>query len=112
MNQVIITGRLGKDAYFQAATDDKKAFAAFDLAVNQGQDHDAMFVPCKAFGATAEKIGSKDLKKGDLILVQGSLDCSKVKDDQSGEYYGLGGVIVGYTEIQARKTPAQGQGDE
>lgn len=108
MNQVIITGRLGKDAYFQPAEDSKKAFAVLEVAVDQGEGRDGtkrepMWFHCKAFGVVAERIARKKLKTGDQMLVQGSMNCSTVKDEQSGEYYKLGEFVIGYTEIQTRK---------
>ena len=72
MNKVILLGRLVKDPEVKV-TSNGKTFARFTVAVNRryvgSEKHDADFIPCKAWGKTAEFVG-KFFGKGDRILIE------------------------------------------
>lgn len=72
MNHVILTGRLTKDPEIRY-TDSKKAVATFTLAVDDGRDSDgkrkSQFIPCVAWGKTAELIDQYFTKGNPLTVV-------------------------------------------
>lgn len=72
MNKVILLGRLVKDPEVKV-TSNGKTFTRFAVAVNRryasGAKHDADFIPCKAWGKTAEFVGNY-FGKGDRILIE------------------------------------------
>ena len=76
MNNVQLLGRLTKDVEL-AETKSKKVYARFSLAVPNGED--AMFIDCITFDKLAETI-EKYVKKGNRLLVEGSLNVSKYTD--------------------------------
>jgi single-strand DNA-binding protein len=75
MNHVILTGRLTKDPEIRY-TDSKKAVCSFTLAVEDGRDSDgkkkAQFIPCVAWGKTAELI-DQYFTKGKPLTVTGRI---------------------------------------
>lgn len=72
MNIVIEQGRLTKDPYV-AYTQGNTARATFTIAVDRvGKEKQTDFIPCVAWGKTAETIG-KYFKKGKPIIISGSL---------------------------------------
>ena len=78
MNNLIITGNLGKDPELKF-TPDAKAVANFSLAVGQRVKADgvwidgpAMWFQVKIFGAQAEKAVDR-LRKGDTVTVAGRI---------------------------------------
>jgi single-strand DNA-binding protein len=72
MNTVIEQGRLTKDPYV-AYTQGNTARATFTIAVDRaGKEKSTDFIPCVAWGKTAETIG-KYFKKGKPIIISGSL---------------------------------------
>lgn len=85
MNHVILTGRLTKDPEIRY-TDSKKAVASFTLAVDDGRDSDgkrkAQFIPCVAWGKTAELI-DQYFTKGKPLTVTGRITVRTY--DKNGE---------------------------
>ena len=75
MNHVILTGRLTKDPEIRY-TDSKKAVCSFTLAVDDGRDSEgkkkAQFIPCVAWGKTAELI-DQYFTKGKPMTVTGRI---------------------------------------
>jgi single-strand DNA-binding protein len=75
MNHVILTGRLTKDPEIRY-TDSKKAVCSFTLAVDDGRDSEgkrkAQFIPCVAWGKTAELI-DQYFTKGKPLTVTGRI---------------------------------------
>lgn len=79
MNKVILLGNLVADPEIRT-TQAGKAVANFRIAVrrnfkNQSGEYESDFLPCKAFGTTADIIG-KYFVKGSRILVEGSVQTS------------------------------------
>lgn len=76
MNRVILCGRLVKDVDVRY-TERGMCVASFTVACNRPakKDHpsEADFIPCKAFGKTAETIGNY-LAKGSRILLEGRIN--------------------------------------
>ena len=85
MNKLIITGRLCRDPEVKAIGENNMV-AKFTVAVNRNyKDKDgnrpADFIPCEAFGKTAEFI-SNYVTKGRLVEVDGEM---RVDQYQNGE---------------------------
>ena len=80
MNCVSILGRLTKDPDIRITKDDAGFYVLFTLASARGKDK-VSFIPCIAYGKTAETIGNY-IKKGTKIYVQGYID-TYIKDDKN-----------------------------
>ena len=86
MNKVILLGRLTKDPDVKT-TESGLTIANFSLAVNrkfvkEGEERQADFILCKAFGRTAEFI-AKYIAKGQQVAITGRIQTgSYMKDDQ------------------------------
>lgn len=75
LNQFTVAGRLTKDAKFFAESGDKKAMAAFTVAINNGKETDgtdrpATYVECTVRGKQANAIQAY-LVKGKEVIVTG-----------------------------------------
>lgn len=78
-NKIIIAGRLAKDPE-KKVSNDGKVFANFTIAVNRNFKADeADFFDCVCFGDTADYILNY-VRKGYLVLVEGSLQINKWAD--------------------------------
>ena len=80
INRIVLVGRLTKDPELRQATSGR-AITSFTLAVDgRGKKadgtKDTSFIPCVAFGQTAENM-SKFTRKGSLVGVDGTLNQRK-----------------------------------
>jgi single-strand DNA-binding protein len=86
MNKVLIMGRLTKEIELHTSKTET-IHTSFTLAVNrkfskQGEEKQADFISCKAFGKTAENI-AQCFKKGSMIVIVGRIQTgSYEKDDR------------------------------
>lgn len=85
MNKLIITGRLCRDPEVKAIGDNNMV-AKFTVAVNRNyKDKDgnrpADFIPCEAFGKTAEFI-SNYVTKGRLVEVDGEMRVDQYQNEE------------------------------
>ena len=85
MNKLILTGRLTKDPEVKAIGDNNMV-AKFTIAVNRNyKDKDgnrpADFIPCEAFGKTAEFI-SNYITKGRLVEVDGEMRVDQYQNEE------------------------------
>ena len=93
MNKVTILGRITKDLELKNAGE--TSVIKFNLAVNrrfvkQGEERQADFINCTAFGKTADTM-CKFLSKGRQIAIEGRL--------QTGSYTNKEGVKVFTTDV-------------
>lgn len=79
MNIVILRGNLARDPELRVVGDKRTSVVNFTLAVskeftkaNGEQDKVTSFIQCEAWDSGAESISSS-LKKGDLVMIEGSL---------------------------------------
>ena len=88
MNHVILTGRLTKDPEIRY-TDSKKAVASFTLAVDDGRDSEgkrkSQFIPCVAWGKTAELI-DQFFTKGKPLTVVGRISVRTYEKNGEKQY--------------------------
>ena len=85
MNNVQLMGRLTTDVEFTKGTKQKKGYAKFTLAVPRGKD-DADFINCVEFDKTGEII-SQYVKKGNRLIVEGSLNIRSYDDKDGNKQY-------------------------
>lgn len=97
MNAAIILGRLTRDPVIKA-TQSGMTIARFTLAVNRlnkkGQNPEADFINCVAFGKAADVIGNY-VYKGQRLLVEGRI--------QTGSYTSKNGEKKYTTEISVNR---------
>ena len=92
-----MTGRLTKDVEVRYSASTQMAVARFTLAVDRGgKDKGADFIPCVAFGKTAETL-EQYVGKGCRLGVQGHIQTGSYEKDGSKVY--TTDVIVDRTEI-------------
>lgn len=91
MNKVILAGRLTKDSEVRYSNDGK-AVAKFDLAVNRTFKRDgeaeADFFSCVAFGKTAESIDKCKISKGTKLLIEGEVRNNNYTNKEGQKVYG------------------------
>jgi len=93
MNIVVLMGRMTRDPQIRtiSAQSGDMSVVNFTIAVDRtGKDKGADFISCKAFGKTADAIGTY-FHKGQRIAVQGSI--------QTGSYTNKEGVKVYTTDV-------------
>ena len=90
MKKAIIKGRITKDVEIRR-TQSGKAVCSFHIACDNGKDkngqqYPADFIPCVAWGQTAEFI-QKYFPKGAEILVEGELKTRTYDDERGSKHY-------------------------
>ncbi len=98
MTNVSIYGRLTKDPDIRVTKDDENFYVLFTIASKQGVDKTS-FIPCTAFGKTAEVIGNY-FKKGSRIYAEGNLQ-SYEKDGK--EKLGVNVLRVDFVDSKSEK---------
>ena len=100
MNKVILCGRTCGD-WKTRKYGDNKSFVTNSLAISEGKDK-TEFVSVTAFGKTAEVL-YKYVKKGDMVLIEGSIHTSVSEKDGKKTYFTT--VVVFRAELlpNARK---------
>ena len=94
MNTVSLCGRLVRDPETKMTSSDLM-IASFTLAVDRkGKDKGADFIPCKAFGKTAEVI-AQYVKKGSMIGITGRI--------QTGSYDAKDGTKRYTTDVMVNE---------
>lgn len=84
MNKVMLLGRLVKDIEIRMAKDGK-AIGKFTLAIDNGKNKEASFIPVTVFGKTAENMANFT-KKGDKISVEGQITNNNWEKDGVKHY--------------------------
>lgn len=88
-NHITLIGRMARDPEVRYLGE--KVIANFTLAVerptkNSAGKHDADFIPCLAWGKTAELIGNY-VRKGNKIYVEGRLQVRNYDDKNGNKRY-------------------------
>lgn len=84
MNKVILCGRTCSE-WNTRKYGEGKSFVTNTLAISEGKDK-TEFVSVTAFGKTAEVL-YKFVKKGDMVLVEGSIHTSVSEKDNKKTYF-------------------------
>jgi len=109
-NRVVLIGRLTRDPefnYAQTGTAVCKCSIAVDREFSKNNEAD--FIPLVAFAKTAETMNNF-LKKGSLILVEGSLNIDKY-DDRDGNKKTFTKVVVNRFNFMEKKNASSNQTD-
>lgn len=109
MNKVILAGRTCSE-WKTHKYGDGKTFVTNSLAIQEGNDK-TEFVNVTVFGKTAE-IVYKYVKKGDMVLLEGSIHTSVSEKDGKKQYFTT--VVVLRAELlpNARKTKKESSESE
>lgn len=84
MNKVVLCGRTCSEWRARKYGEDK-SFVTNTLAIAEGKDK-TEFVSVTAFGKTAEVL-YKYVKKGDMVLIEGSIHTSASEKDRKKTYF-------------------------
>ena len=84
MNKVLLCGRTCAE-WKTRKYGDNKSFVTNSLAISEGNDK-TEFVSVTAFGKTAEVL-YKYVKKGDMVLIEGSIHTSLYEKDGKKQYF-------------------------
>ena len=108
MNKVILHGRCSKDPEVRTTASGTQ-YARFTVAVDRptkaGEEKKADFIPCIAWGKTAEFLG-KYFPKGKEILCEGRIQTGKYTTD-SGENRYTTDVVIDRVEFCGSKGDAK-----
>lgn len=111
MNAAIVLGRLTRDPVIKA-TQGGMTIARFTLAVNRlnktGQNPEADFINCVAFGKTADAIGNY-VYKGQRLLVEGRIQTGSYTS-KSGEKKFTTEIAVNRAEFIEKRSESSTQG--
>ena len=113
MNNIVLLGRLTKDADIRS-TQSGKVVASFTLAVDrpytQNGKREADFIACQIWGKSAEVLG-KSVHKGQRILLEGRLQIRQYTD-KNGNKRTAAEVVTDRFEFIERKEQTEPQGME
>lgn len=109
MNKVILAGRTCSE-WKTHKYGEGKTFVTNSLAIQEGKDK-TEFVNVTVFGKTAEVV-YKYVKKGDMVLLEGSIHTSVSEKDGKNQYFTT--VVVLRAELlpNARKTKKESSESE
>ena len=110
MNRVILCGRLVKDVDVRY-TERGMCVASFTVACNRpakkGQTSEADFIPCKAFGKTAETIGNY-LAKGSRVLLEGRINTGSYTAKDGTKKYTTDVLLDRFEFVESRNGGSAG----
>lgn len=110
INNTTIIGRITKDLV-PKMTANGKPTVAFSLAVQRDKDN-ADFVPCRAYGRTAELLTTY-CKKGSQIALNGSLHTYTTESDGAKQYHmEVIANIINFLDKKESTEPAQPSADD
>ena len=113
MNNIVLLGRLTKDADIRS-TQSGKVVASFTLAVDrpytQNGKREVDFIACQIWGKSAEVLG-KSVHRGQRILLEGRLQIRKYTD-KNGNKRTAAEVVADRFEFIERKEQTESQGME
>ena len=102
MNTVSLAGRLTSDPRTKMTSSDLM-IASFTLAVDRkGKDKGADFIPCKAFGKTAETI-AQYVKKGSMIGITGRIQTGSYDAKDGTKRYTTDVVVNEFYFLESKR---------
>ena len=111
MNKIILIGRLTRDPEIRYSTNDNNtAIARYTLAVNRpfrkNGEQQADFLPCIAFGKTAE-FAEKYLAKGMRVAVEGRIQTGSYTNQEGQKIYTTDVVVERQEFLEKRADNSQ-----
>ncbi len=116
MNKVILMGRLTRDAEVRYSQgDNSSAVARFSLAVDrrfarQGDEQNADFINCVAFGRTAEFL-ERFGRKGTKFVVEGRIQTGSYTNKDGQRVYTTDVVVENVEFAESKANSGNGGGD-
>lgn len=115
MNKIMLMGRLTRDVEMRySANDNNKAIARYTLAVNrpyrQNREQEADFLPCIAFGKTAE-LAEKYLAKGMRVSIEGRIQTGSYTNREGRKVYTTDVVVERQEFLEKRADNSQSYTD-
>ena len=104
--KIIVLGNTIGEAKVKRAKDSGAVYADFTVACSGRKGGQTVFYPVRVFGKAAE--ACKSIKKGDRILVEGSLEVSEYTDAGGQERRAYRILATAYRWLE--KSGGQGQG--
>jgi single-strand DNA-binding protein len=101
MNNVCLFGRIANELELKSTTSGK-SICNFNLAINKYNSDDANFIPCRVWDKVAENL-TRYKKKGDQIVIVGSIETSDYEKDGEKRKY----VYVNVNQIHYVATANQ-----
>lgn len=110
MNKVILMGRLTRDPEIRySQSDPNMAVSKYTLAVDRmmrrGEEREADFIRCTAFGRRAE-FAEKYLHKGIKIVISGRLQTGSYNDSEGRKVYTTEVIIDSQEFAESRREAA------
>ena len=111
MNRVDLIGRMTRDP--ETRQGKETTVTRFSLAVDRkGKDNGTDFIPCVAFGKTAETI-EKYFKKGDGIALTGHIQTGSYTNKDNQKVYTVEVILDGFEFLPTKKNePASSSASE
>ncbi len=112
MNKIILSGRLTRDPDIRySQNENATAVARFTLAVDrrfkrEGEEQTADFIPCVAFGKTAE-FAEKYCKQGTKLIVEGRWQTGSYTNNDGNKVY-TNDCMVENLEFAESKAASEG----
>ena len=111
MNKIMLIGRLTRDPEIRYSTNDNNtAIARYTLAVNcpfrKNGEQQADFLPCIAFGKTAE-FAEKYLAKGMRVAVEGRIQTGSYTNQEGQKIYTTDVVVERQEFLEKRADNGQ-----
>ena len=111
MNKIMLIGRLTRDPEIRYSTNDNNtAIARYTLAVNRpfrkNGEQQADFLPCIAFGKTAE-FAEKYLAKGMRVAVEGRIQTGSYTNQEGQKIYTTDVVVERQELLEKRADNSQ-----
>ena len=111
MNKIILIGRLTRDPEIRYSTNDNNtAIARYTLAVNRpfrkNGEQQADFLPCIAFGKTAE-FAEKYLAKGMRVAIEGCIQTGSYTNQEGQKIYTTDVVVERQEFLEKRADNGQ-----
>ncbi len=111
MNKIMLIGRLTRDPEIRYSTNDNNtAIARYTLAVNRpfrkNGEQQADFLPCIAFGKTAE-FAEKYLAKGMRVAVEGRIQTGSYTNQEGQKIYTTDVVVERQEFLEKRADNGQ-----
>lgn len=110
MNKVLLYGRMTKDAELKTTGDADKSYTKFTIACNRrSKDGGADFIPCIAWGKTAETIANY-FHKGNRISASGSVSTRNYKNKDGNNVYTTE-ILINEVEFVDTKSESGGSSE-
>lgn len=90
MNNVTLQGVLMRNPELKVSANGKYKYTGFILAVEREENRKGMdYIPCKAWGKTAEIISQQGKKDSMLLISKGRIGSNRYEDKEGKKHYSI-----------------------